>query len=108
MSEWNELPGSPRRRLVQSVRRRLRLYGIVPPRHLTEWHQTWEWAAKIANSYMYRPVWPTSYEIASQFMFLVLVKMREDSVLKLPPRAQSHVPSSIRLRIGGEQPRLTA
>jgi len=79
------LPGSPRRRLVLDVRRRLATFGIRPMREA--WRTTWEWARNIALSYS-KPMWPLCGEIAAQYMVLLLADMRAlCNGLKLPYRA---------------------
>lgn len=79
------LPGSPRRRLVLDVRRRLATFGVRPMRD--PWRTTWEWARNIAMSYS-KPSWPMTGEIASMYMVLLLAEMRSlCNGLKLPYRA---------------------
>lgn len=79
------LPGSPRRRLVLDVRRRLATFGIRPMRD--PWRTTWEWSRNIALSYS-KPMWSTPGEISSLYMVLLLGDMRSQcNNLKLPYRA---------------------
>src|SRR5262245_46063849 len=70
VNDDKNLPGRPRRLTVKLVRHQLRLFGIQPNGlHGSRiWIATWEWAAKIANSY-YRQSWPSTIEIASQYVF---------------------------------------
>lgn len=79
------LPGSPRRRLVLDVRRRLATFGIKPMRD--PWRTAWEWSRNIALSYS-KPTWSSPGEIASLYMVLLLADMRMlCNDLKLPYRA---------------------
>ena len=53
----SELPGDPSARRVKAVKRELAGYGVRPLH--TEWVAVWEWAGKIARSYLsLRPIWP--------------------------------------------------
>jgi hypothetical protein len=100
MAEERELPGWPKKSLVKVVRACLRTYGIRPRgNHDATWRQTWEWAAQIANSYLYRPVWPTPREIATQYIFLLFVQMQEQGDLKFAPRAAQRLPDAIARRL---------
>ena len=78
------LPGSPRRRLVIDVRRRLGAFSIRPMHD--PWRTTWEWARNIALSYS-KPMWPTTTEIVAQYLVLLLHDVRKTFGLKLPYRA---------------------
>lgn len=100
MNEMDKhLPGGPSKRRIRDVRRHLKTYGITPKPEL--WRLAWEWAAKIADSYFYKH-WPLPSEIASQYVLLLLMEMRGDSLLRLPYRAETQLPDSIRQRIGGQ------
>jgi hypothetical protein len=94
MAEQRELPGWPKKKLVGEVRWYLRNYGIQP-KSREIWLATWEWASRIADSY-YRKVWPSPREIASQYVFLLLARMKGDFLLKLPHRAGDHLPDAAR------------
>jgi hypothetical protein len=104
MAESRDLPGWPKRKLVKDVRRHLAGYGIRPalPRL---WHETWEWAHKITNSYVF-PRWPLASEIAAQYVLLLLVEMQANHALKLPYRAAEQQPPSVRLRLSAGRPML--
>jgi hypothetical protein len=82
------LPGGPSKLLVRRVRSHLSLYGIRPKRE--PWRLTWEWANEIANSYWSttRKHWPFVTEIATQYLVLVLARMKESGSLRLPFRAE--------------------
>jgi hypothetical protein len=93
MAEERDLPGWPRKRLVKQVRAHLWRYGIRP--RGTPWRAAWSWASAIANSY-FRPSWPSSTEIATQYVLLLLVEMKESFALRLPYRASKVIPDEIR------------
>lgn len=106
-SERNTLAGSPSNKLVRDVRRVLYLYVRCKPRRDDRlWLDTWEWAAAIAgrNSLFglvkgAKPKrWPSPSEIASQFLFLALVEMRDSRQLGLPFRATEVVPPRVQER----------
>ena len=102
MAESRDLPGWPKKRLVQGVRRQLWSYGIRPTQSKL-WHETWEWARKICISYVY-PSWPIPSEIAAQYVFLLPLEMQANKALKLPFRAAAEQPDSLKLRLGGRPP----
>lgn len=104
MAESRDLPGWPKKKLVKDVRRHLAGYGIRPalPR---PWHETWQWANQIRNSYFF-PRWPIPSEIASQYVFLLLLEMQANHALKLPYRAAEQQPASVRLRLSAGRPLL--
>ena len=52
-----------------------------------QWLLTWQWARNIAGSYS-KPMWPTGWEIAAQYMVLLLAEMRGMNALNLPYRAR--------------------
>ena len=79
-----DLPGSPRPRLVRTVRRQLASFGVRPT--LEQWLLTWAWARSVAFSYS-NTMWPIASEIAAQYMVLLLAEMRRQHALKLPYRA---------------------
>ena len=85
MAESRDLPGWPKKKLVTQVRRQLASFGVRPslPRL---WIETWQWANKITNSYVF-PRWPLASEIAAQYMLLLLLEMQANHALKLPYRA---------------------
>jgi hypothetical protein len=93
------------RRRVNDVRRILRSYGIRPMQ--PAWSLTWLWAKQIADSYVYRPTWPTASEIASQYMLLMLAAMREDRALRLPYRVWRNVPDAVAATLGSQPAQLT-
>jgi hypothetical protein len=101
MAESRDLPGWPKKKLVAQVRRQLASFGVRPslPRL---WMETWQWASKITNSYVF-PRWPLPSEIAAQYMLLLLVEMQANHALKLPYRAAEQQPESVRLRLTARQ-----
>ncbi len=101
MAESRDLPGWPKKKLVAQVRRQLASFGVRPslPRL---WRETWEWARRITNSYVY-PCWPLPSEIAAQYMVLLLLEMQANHGLKLPYRAAEQQPESVRLRLTGRR-----
>ncbi len=119
-SERNTLPGQPPNVLITEVRRVLWLYcSCRPPKHGRDesWNLTWEWAANIrynreaSNSAAgYKPrrkPWPNASEIATQYLFLALLKMRSSGMLKLNFRAAETIPGRVRFemaKIGNVSP----
>jgi|SRR5581483_4111714 len=101
MAENRDLPGWPKKKLVTQVRRQLASFGVRPslPRL---WIETWQWANKITNSYVF-PRWPLASEIAAQYMLLLLLEMQANHALKLPYRAAEQQPESVKLRLTGRQ-----
>jgi hypothetical protein len=93
MAEDHTLPGWPKKKLVKEVRRELWRYGVRPVRQEL-WRATWAWAEKIARSY-WRIHWPSPWEIATQYLLLLLVQMKENRCLRLPYRAMEHVPPEV-------------
>lgn len=85
------LPGGPSKTLLRRVRSSLRQYGIAPSiRQERLWRQCWDWAYHVARSYKWgtaKLAWPSPNEIASQYVTLVLIEMKEASALRLPFRA---------------------
>lgn len=116
-SERNTLPGSPSNTLIREVRsvlyRRLR---SKPQREDQTWKMAWQWAAECCNRrelwrFGKRPrrrPWPSACEIASQYVLLALLDMREYRDLRLPYNAAECVPPAITARFGavGAFPRL--
>ncbi len=92
------LPGGPSKILVRRVRSSLALYNIRPQRQT--WRLTWEWANEIANSYGSRSHkrWPLATEIATQYIILLLAKMKNEDQLRLPFRA-NHLPLNVALAL---------
>lgn len=100
-SERNELPGNPSNELIRCVRRHLRTYcHCRPERGSRLWLMTWRWAAAIrygSESFNSihgiktgrRKPWPIHTEIASQYLFLCLMEMRQHYALRLPAKAQA-------------------
>jgi hypothetical protein len=93
MAEQRDLPGWPTKRLVRLVRAHLWRYGIRP--HGKQWRAAWSWAHAISNSYFY-PHWPSSSEIGTQYVLLLLVEMKESCALRLPYRANKVIPDEVR------------
>lgn len=102
MAENRDLPGWPKKKLVSEVRKQLSRYGIRPSLHKL-WHETWQWASQITNSYVF-PRWPLPSEIAAQYVLLLLLEMQANHALKLPHRAAEQQPPSIRLRLAAGRP----
>lgn len=111
------LPGWPSKTLVKKVRRQLTWYGIKPVGsiHLEKiWYETWQWANQINQSYKVydfskrrREHWPSSWEIAAQYVFLLMLQMQTDHALRLPFRAGQHLPPSLQTRLAnGSKPPL--
>jgi hypothetical protein len=101
--EHHELPGLPRAKLVREVRRHLRFYGIVPPRDDTTWRMAWQWAHAIALFY-WRTRWPLASEIGSQYVLLLLTRIRNDVALKLPFRWDQRMPAIVAERLSNGSP----
>lgn len=72
------------KRLAKTVRRHLKRFGISPVKPL--WALTWKWAKQISDSY-YVQRWPTSREIASQYLCLLLGHMQSEKSIKMPYRS---------------------
>lgn len=95
------LPGGPSKAMVKKVRSALWRFGIRPTRRET-WLTAWSWASAVEQSYSrfsFTPRkrrWPSANEIASQYVFLLLVDMREWRVLRLPYRAADCIPASVK------------
>lgn len=96
VSERNTLAGGPSNNRVAQVRQFLRLWGIRPAKDSSLWVETWRWAWQVAQSYntlalpgIPRHRWPNPSEIASQYVFLVLLDMGKS--LRLPFRAGQHL-----------------
>ena len=96
MAEQRDLPGWPKKRLVKLVRAHLWRYGIRP--RGKPWHATWSWANAIAISYFHTR-WPSSTEIGTQYVLLLLTEMKENSVLRLPFRASKVIPHEVRMML---------
>ncbi|HZY88365.1 MAG TPA: hypothetical protein VFE78_26240, partial [Gemmataceae bacterium] len=93
MAEELTLPGWPKKKLVEDVRRQLASYGIRPTRSSC-WQVSWAWAAAIAQSY-YHEHWPLASEIATQYILLMLADVQDLGMLKLPYRATEVVPAEV-------------
>lgn len=93
MAVQEYLPGRPTKRLVKLVRAHLRSFGIRP--RGKQWRAAWSWAQAIANSY-FHPHWPTSSEISTQYILLLLVEMKANFSLRLPYRANKVIPDEVR------------
>ncbi|WP_145284443.1 hypothetical protein [Rosistilla oblonga] len=92
MTDDRYLPGGPSRRLVKEVRSHLWRYGIRP--RGKGWRLAWHWAAEIGSSY-FRFRWPLPWEIASQYILLMLCEMKEGRSLRLPYRADQVQPEAV-------------
>jgi hypothetical protein len=104
MAESRDLPGWPKRKLVKQVRQQLASYGIRPSLSKL-WHEMWAWSSKITSSYIF-PRWPLASEIASQYVFLLLLEMQANHALKLPYRAAEQVPEGLKQRLSVSRPLL--
>ena len=93
MAEERTLPGWPKKKLVKEVRQHLSHYGIRPTKSMI-WDATWEWADAIARSY-WHVHWPMPSEIATQYILLLLVEMKQSCMLKLPYRAAKVIPREV-------------
>ena len=94
--EHLDLPGQPRRQLLKDVRRVLWRYGIRPNTLESEtWRAAWEWAYQISQSYS-RGTWPSGDEIATQYILLLLARMKADFRLRLPHRAGKELATAAR------------
>ncbi len=93
MAEEHSLPGWPKKKLVKDVRRHLWHYGIRPTK-IDIWRATWSWADAIARSY-WKTHWPFPSEIATQYVLLLLLQMKEYRALRLPYRASDHIPPEV-------------
>jgi hypothetical protein len=103
MAEERTLPGWPKKKLVLSTKRWLRLFGITPKDAKLRL-ETWQWANQIAHSYLSRVLWPTASEIAARYAFLLMLRMHQEHALKLPCRAGQYVPQTVAARLGGGSP----
>jgi hypothetical protein len=101
VAESRDLPGWPKKKLVTQVRRQLASFGVRPSLSRL-WIETWQWASKITNSYVF-PRWPLPSEIAAQYMVLLLLEMQANHALKLPYRAAEYQPESVKLRLTARQ-----
>jgi hypothetical protein len=104
LSERNTLPGGPSKNRITQVRQFLRPWGIRPTRDSSLWVETWRWAWEVAKSYntlalpgIPRHRWPLASEIASQYVFLVLLEMGKR--LRLPFRAGQHLTPFLQTRL---------
>lgn len=101
-TERNSLPGHPATWRIKAARRQLRQFGISPKPKL--WYATWLWAHEVAGSYLMRKIWPTSGEVAAQYVVLLLVEMKQDATIHLPTRATKRIPDIVRTLLGGQPP----
>ncbi|AWM41782.1 hypothetical protein GobsT_71110 [Gemmata obscuriglobus] len=92
------LPGSPSKRLLTSVRRTLKGYGMRP-HNLTLWRDTWAWALAVRNSYLFHQRWPNANEIAAQYVTLLLADMRATPGFRLPFRATEKQTPAVQARL---------
>lgn len=96
------LPGLPSKSLVVKVRKALNHYGIKPQERL--WRLTWEWAADCTfrNSlFLKTKRWPSAYEIATQYLFVLIAEMRAKRDLRLPRNAGTCLTGPIREIVSG-------
>jgi hypothetical protein len=81
-----------------------------PQRNDPNWRQCWQWASNIkCNSlcYVYRKAkWPDAREIASQYVFLGILEMRESFQLSLHRKAKQLMPQSVVQRVNDLAARL--
>jgi hypothetical protein len=91
------LPGQPSAKRVREVRSYLKRWGIRPLTHtwrgIDLWRATWEWAHQVGRSY-WNFRWPNPKDIASQYVLLLLMHIRDD--LHLPFRAGTMIPASVK------------
>lgn len=86
------LPGS--KRMIRQVRSHLKGYGLSPVNPI--WRQAWQWANEIRRSYLFSENnWPSSTEIATQYVVLLMAQMQSERSLKLPFRS-NRMPDSVR------------
>lgn len=98
VSERNYLPGGPSNRLVKEVRRTLWLnFQCRPGRDSDSWYRTWKWAAAVCNrcdsfnrvygiNQRSKP-WPTSNEIATQYMLICMAEAHKYFGVRIHRRA---------------------
>ena len=97
----------PKNATCRGGRRRSWHYGIRPSKFAI-WQATWSWAAAIAKSY-WHVHWPLPSEIATQYLLLLLVEMKQSHMLRLPYRAGDHIPPEVaRLLPAAQQPGILA
>jgi hypothetical protein len=97
------LPGQPSKRLVTSVRRTLKGYGIRPHERQL-WRDAWEWAWAVRESYLFSRHWPSSSEIAAQYVTLLLADMKATPGFRLPFRATERQTPAVQARPGSPRP----
>lgn len=92
LMDYRDLPGGPRLKQVQDVKRELRFHGVSPVNEI--WKATWSWADEIAcnqSKWSRSKRWPGPRQIAAQYMLLLLCEMRRLSMLRLPLGAENHI-----------------
>lgn len=93
MAEEKTLPGCPKKKRVKEVKSHLWSYGIRPSIHRL-WTMTWSWAHEISISH-YRQRWPLPSEIASMYVFLLFLEMKQNFSLKLPHKAMERMTPAV-------------
>lgn len=96
IDDHRTLPGHPRKSKVIAVRKALNRYGIRPTGgmafRLNEiWRDAWEWALACSEWRGSRKQWPSDTEIASQYILLLLMEMRNNVALRLPFAARNEM-----------------
>ncbi len=104
------LPGASKA-MIRRVRRHLKRFGLVPMDPC--WRQAWRWAETVARRNILfvfgkqfktferrRLHWPSSEEIATQYVVLLLATMQGERALKLPYRANL-MPDDVRATLAG-------
>ena len=104
MAEDHSLPGIPRKGLVKKVKSVLWQYlRSRPDKNDRNWKIAWQWAYDcfqrdrmfaVGKQYS-RTKWPSPSEIASQYIFLVMLEMRSSCQLKLPFEAKETLPLEV-------------
>jgi hypothetical protein len=100
----NDILGGPSGTRIKEVKSYLHRWGIKPRERI--WWLTWTWAASIASrqdcdllvagisrAKRRRWSWPSADEIASQYVFLLLMDIRD--TLQMPRRAGEHIPPPV-------------
>lgn len=106
-SERNILCGGPSNAHVKRVRAVLwRWLRARPQVEDKNWKAAWEWADNVryrGNRYNFtkrKPKWPNENEIATQYLTLVLIEMRDYHAFRLPFYAAECLPAILANRVG--------
>ena len=95
-------PGGPRLSRVREVKKALRRLGVTPIEGV--WADAWEWANQYAQPSAYaidrRLRWPSSENIASMYLFLLVHQLRLDPRVRLPYGAGGKLPPQIAEHLG--------